>query len=236
MYYVVSDIHGCYQKFKKLLEIINFSNEKDILFVLGDAIDRECDGIEVLHLMMRYDHIVPIMGNHERMAYTILSQLERKIVIDNEKVKRRHLRAIYPICGWWFSEGGIPTIKGYSKLRKKEREAILDYIGDALPCFEIHVNGTKYVLVHAGISDFDHNKELHEYKTDAFLYERMDYERICFEDAYIISGHTPTDLIDEAYIGRILQKNHHIAIDCGAYWGKPLGCLCLDTMEEFYAY
>ena len=72
MYYVVSDIHGCYQKFKKLLDLIHFSNESDILFVLGDAIDRGFESIDVLKLMMKYDHIVPLMGNHEWMAYSIL--------------------------------------------------------------------------------------------------------------------------------------------------------------------
>ena len=91
-------------------------------------------------------------------------------------------------------------------------------------------------MVHAGISDFDPGKQLWEYPMDAFLYERMDYEKVYFEDAYIVSGHTPTDLIDKINSGRIIQKNRHIAIDCGVYWGKPLGCICLDTMEEFYAY
>ena len=51
MYYAVADIHGCYDKFVKLLNIINFSNEKDILFVVGDAVDRGKDGIKVLQLM-----------------------------------------------------------------------------------------------------------------------------------------------------------------------------------------
>ena len=33
---------------------------------------------------------------------------------------------------------------------------------------------------------------------------------------------------------RIYKKNNHIAIDCGAVYGNRLGCICLDTMEEFY--
>ena len=34
---------------------------------------------------------------------------------------------------------------------------------------------------------------------------------------------------------KIYRKNNHIAVDCGAVYGKCLACLCLDTMEEFYA-
>ncbi len=235
MYYVVSDIHGCYRKFNKLLKKINFSNDSDVLFVLGDAIDRGRDGIRVLQLMMKNDHMILLMGNHERMAYAILSQLEHKIVQGNERIKQRHLRAIHPICNLWFRSGGWATLKAYSALGKNDRESILNYMGDALPYFELQINDTRYVLVHAGIKDFDPKKELWEYRVDDFLYDRMDYEKTYFEDAYVISGHTPTDLIDPEYSGRIIHKNRHIVIDCGAYWGKALGCLCLDTMKEYYA-
>lgn len=30
------------------------------------------------------------------------------------------------------------------------------------------------------------------------------------------------------------KKNNHIAIDCGASFGGKLGCICLDTLEEYY--
>lgn len=40
MIYVISDIHGCYDKYIKMLEKIRFSSE-DTLYVLGDVLDRE---------------------------------------------------------------------------------------------------------------------------------------------------------------------------------------------------
>ena len=55
-----------------------------------------------------------------------------------------------------------------------------------------------------------------------------------FEDMTIVTGHTPTGFIDPAYTGQIWKANRHIAIDCGAVFGNPLGCICLDTMEEIY--
>lgn len=39
MQYVISDIHGCSHTFQHLLKIIGFC-EKDLLYVLGDTIDR----------------------------------------------------------------------------------------------------------------------------------------------------------------------------------------------------
>ena len=55
-----------------------------------------------------------------------------------------------------------------------------------------------------------------------------------FHDKYIVTGHTPTGYIEEKSKGKIWFGNNHIAIDCGAVFGNPLGCLCLDTFEEFY--
>ena len=39
MTYAISDIHGCYEEYIKLLEKINFS-EDDTLYILGDICDR----------------------------------------------------------------------------------------------------------------------------------------------------------------------------------------------------
>jgi len=45
--YAISDLHGQYDIFEKLLDVIDFS-ENDFLYVLGDAIDRGPDGIKIL--------------------------------------------------------------------------------------------------------------------------------------------------------------------------------------------
>lgn len=37
--YVMSDIHGCYEEYRKMLDKIRFSKE-DILYILGDILDR----------------------------------------------------------------------------------------------------------------------------------------------------------------------------------------------------
>ena len=38
MTYVISDIHGNYEKFQSILSQIKFS-DKDVLYVLGDVVD-----------------------------------------------------------------------------------------------------------------------------------------------------------------------------------------------------
>ena len=74
MKYVISDIHGDYKRYIEMLKLINF-NENDVLFVLGDVIDRGAHGIQILQHMMKYENIIPILGNHELMAYKELKFL-----------------------------------------------------------------------------------------------------------------------------------------------------------------
>ena len=56
----------------------------------------------------------------------------------------------------------------------------------------------------------------------------------------MVFGHTPARLLyrqigEPEQLDRIFHRGTMIDIDCGcAYPGGRLGCLCLDTMEEFY--
>ena len=59
MIYVVSDIHGQYEKLVKLLEVINL-NSTDELYILGDIIDRGPEIVKVVDLVMS----TPIIQKH----------------------------------------------------------------------------------------------------------------------------------------------------------------------------
>ena len=54
MTYAISDIHGCYEEYIKLLEKINFS-EDDTLYILGDICDRGEKPMEVYNDIMTRD-------------------------------------------------------------------------------------------------------------------------------------------------------------------------------------
>lgn len=51
MVYVMSDIHGCYDKYIRLLHQIELG-KNDTLYVIGDIVDRGNDGIKILWDMM----------------------------------------------------------------------------------------------------------------------------------------------------------------------------------------
>ena len=222
MIYVMSDIHGCYEEYLKLLELIKF-NDEDTLYVLGDVCDRGKYPMKILFHMMEHENIIPLFGNHDLEAYPFLV-LEYNGQLDI--YERKFL--------WWMSQGGKTTLNDFKSLTKKQQEQILSYIEEFRCYEELNINNKDYVLVHGGLKDFDVNKPLSEYKVRDLVWERPDYDMVYFPNKYIISGHTPTTLIDRSMRGKIIHLNNHILIDCGCVFGITLGCLCLNTMEEFY--
>lgn len=64
MTYFASDMHGEYDLFLNLLDKIHFS-EKDIMYVLGDIIDKGSESIKLIEFIRRKSNIKAILGNHE---------------------------------------------------------------------------------------------------------------------------------------------------------------------------
>lgn len=67
MTYAVSDLHGCYDKFKKLLRTIHFT-DKDVMYVLGDIVDYGEESIELLCDLSMRCNVIPIVGDHDLLG------------------------------------------------------------------------------------------------------------------------------------------------------------------------
>ncbi len=68
MMYLISDVHGQLDDFKKLLRKIKFNSENDKLIILVDVLDCGPDGILLLDYIspfIRKGVMELIMGNHE---------------------------------------------------------------------------------------------------------------------------------------------------------------------------
>lgn len=231
MLYVMSDIHGCYGSYRKMLDKIALG-EDDTLFVLGDVIDRGEDGIKILLDMMQRANVVPILGNHEYMAYRVLKKFNVEITEENYATQLD--AAAMEMYENWMLNGGITTLRAFRKLSLSQRDEVIDYLGEFGLYEELCAGGSSFVLVHGGLTGFDTEKDLDEYSIHDMIWDRCDYEMQYFPDRYLVTGHTPTHLIAPEYKGRIYKKNNHIAIDCGVMSGGRLGCICLDNMAEFY--
>ncbi len=229
--YVMSDIHGEFEKYREMLAKIGFSDE-DTLYVLGDVADRGEKPVEVLLNMMRRRNVIPLMGNHDAFAYKNLLPLLDEIEEDNID---SHLNAsTLGSLMSWLREGGRTTLDGFRSLSPSVREDALRYIADFSAYETVEVGGFTYVLVHAGLGNFSPEKKLSDYTLHELCEMRPDYDTPLFEDGkkIVVCGHTPTMAINGK--SEIYHGNGYIVIDCGATFGGRLACLRLEDGKEFY--
>ena len=231
MIYVMSDLHGCYDKYTQMLDKISFSN-KDTLYILGDVIDRGHDGIKILMDMMLRTNVIPVLGNHEIVAYKVLKKLNIEITEDNyDNYLDEETLGMYQE---WLLNGGNPTIKQFQTLTPEQKEVIIEYLEEFSLYESVRIANREFVLVHAGINNFDTSRALDKYSPEDFLFGKCNYNEVYYHDKFLVSGHTPTFTIKEELKGKILIENNHIAIDCGVVYGEKLGCICLNNLKTFY--
>lgn len=137
----------------------------------------------------------------------------------------------------WQRNGNRTTIDEFRKLDSDMKQEVIDFMKDFLLYEEVVSGDQTYLLVHAGLGNFSPGKNIEEYSLDERIWTRADYGKTYYDDTYLVTGHTPTQVIEgNPRPGFIYRKNHHIAIDCGAsYPGGRLAAICLDTGEEFYS-
>ena len=145
--YVMSDIHGEYEAFVKMIEKIKFKDE-DTLYVIGDVIDRGPNSIKTLLYIMEKENIELLAGNHEYMATLCLNYLLKEI--SNDIVDKLSDGMILGLLKEWNMNGGGTTLKELLSVDKKTRNRIFNYLVRLKLYKEVEVGEKKFILVHAG--------------------------------------------------------------------------------------
>lgn len=228
MIYIISDIHGCKKEYLELLRKIKFSDE-DYLYILGDVLDRGEDPIGVLRDIMNRKNVTLIMGNHEYLFYSFVKTLGLDFSNFKSEDEKWDFRA-------WVRDGGLPTFEGYLNLTQDEKKSIYNYIESRKAYATLEYKRKKYILVHAGIANFDETKALDQYDLSDFICKRADYSRRYYTDENIslVTGHTPTIAFQSGRTPRVFIRNGHIAIDCGCIYGGKLAAYCIETGKTEY--
>lgn len=224
MRYVVSDIHGNYELFVKLLKKINFS-KNDEMFILGDVIDKGKDVQKLLNLIYnsKDQNIFTLTGNHE---------LDFIDFVFDEQDRRVGDKVLIEDC------------KKYLGVQNLTMEDI-----DNICHFRYYYEEDDFVLVHAGIKLKEDGTPVPLEETDyeTFVYDRTFKNENVLPKNYkcVIFGHTPT-CFTSGMKGKIIKYQkpntvgdkvgdyYKIQIDTGNYLTGILGCLRLDDMKEFY--
>ena len=203
--------------FMDLLKKIDLK-DTDTLYVLGDVLDRGPHPIKTLLKLMEMPNAICLVGNHELMALECLKETTGGLLN-------------------WMQNGSDTTIKEFRELDREDQEEVIEFIREFSIYEEITVGDKNYLLVHSGLGNFKPEKEIEDYSLKELVWDRAEYDREYYPDKYVITGHTPTQLIEENPNPGYIYRNHnHIAIDCGScFEGGRLAAICLDTGEEFYS-
>ncbi len=226
MFYVMSDLHGRYDKYTEMIDKIALK-DSDSLFINGDICDRGPEPMKIMKDALMRCNVFPIIGDCDYRALRMLSSMEGE--------KARKDSAYMKSFAAWLKDGGMPTVTEFRGLSDEEKSDILDYIREEFVAYdEITTSEGDYLLVHAGLPGFAEGMNPDDYSVKDIISCPADFSREYFSDKILITGHTPTFKIDENSRNMIYRRNGQIGIDCGLAEGGTLGCLCLDNGKEFY--
>ncbi len=205
--YAVGDIHGCYEKLRRLMEKVwkQFEPDYDTLIFLGDYIDRGPDSFSVVkyltNLKKQFPGIIFLKGNHEEMFGQYLLGLERHAYMVN---------------------GGQHTLESYFRHNPGgEVQTIPPEHLHFYSSLSLYYESEDYIFVHAGLKD---RIPLEKQKSEDLLWIRKRFIRSDFDyGKKVVFGHTP-------FSEPLVQPNK-IGIDTGAVYGNRLTCVKLPETE-----
>lgn len=228
MTYVMSDIHGNLKAFNDILKQIDFK-PSDELYILGDVIDRNDGGIDILKWVMETENTHMLMGNHELMMLQTYGRYPTNYSLRSARK-----------C--WYQNGGDITDKKFKELEYSDRNAILEYLESLPTSFNLTVNDQEFVLVHAAWPELPTKLGfLEENPIDFAVWDRDSMFIIPqfpqFKHITFIFGHTPTCNFQNVVPLQIYNMENIFGIDCGAAYSDigRLACIRLDDMQVFYS-
>ncbi len=230
--YVMSDIHGYYDTFLKMLKKIKFSDE-DTLYIIGDIVDRGPHPIKLMLDVMSRPNVVFLIGNHELMFCECMKTLLKNVT--EEAMHDFDANSANAIAHW-MRNGADVTINEMYEQTPETRQKIMDFVLNSDVYEEVQVAGKDYILVHAGFKNYEPDKEIWDYDVFDLVWDRPDYHTDYFPGKYVIMGHTPTQFVKDAEKpGYIYRHGSNTDIDCGcSVPDGRLGCLRLEDGKEFY--
>jgi serine/threonine protein phosphatase 1 len=222
---VISDVHGQIDSFNQLLEKVKYNEAEDLLFLLGDYVDRGKDPkacVQKARVLEKLGAIV-LKGNHEDMMENALTGSGSPEYLTQ-----------------WVANGGARTLKSYGvdpgnlyqnivKGSPQLPDELLDDL-EWISKLNVYAQTEHYIFVHAGV---DPEKKLEETDEETFLWIRTPFFNGYHGKKTVIFGHTPTMFFhnsNHVYFG----NNNIIGIDGGCVFGGQLNCLELPTKSVCY--
>ncbi len=203
----ISDIHGCCDTFKALLQQIKFT-KKDQLFLVGDFIDRGSNSKGVI------DHIWALQA--DGFQITCLKGNHEELLLKGIKTGQDDLT--------WLMHGGKNTLASFKANSTLDIPTKYIQWMENLPLFVEH---DSYIFVHAGLN-FDVPNPLDA--KHSMLWIRNWYDNINYDwlkNRIIVHGHTPTSKPEIELMLDKLEYLQYLDIDAGCIFNyQGFGNLC----------
>ena len=210
--FVIGDIHGAYRALLQCFERSKFDPVHDLLISLGDVCDSWPDVSKVIDALLKIDHFVLLLGNHDAWA------LDWFLYKDSPEI--------------WTMQGGNATIQSYPG------EVPLEHIQFLTSAKNYYLLGQK-LFVHGGmkrgVSLEDQDRQIFSWDRSLvkealnLLDTGKEINLTGYEEVYV--GHTPT--IRQGSLKPIRACEVYM-MDTGAGWpGGVLTMMDIDTKEIF---
>ena len=206
--WVIPDIHGHIKTLKFLIEDRIALSRSDIIYFLGDYIDRGPDSKSVIDFIMSLQesgfNVNCIRGNHE--DYCIKAwEADQKRFLFHSKIEKE-----------WRKNGANRTLKSFGA--KRPRDINKHYI-DWMKKTKYYIELEDYVLVHAGLN-FKINNPFEDISSMMWIRDfKVDRNRL--GNKKVIHGHVPVEM---SLIDLFLNNNYDfISLDNGIYYENKDG-------------
>lgn len=228
---IISDIHGGYDLFVKLLSKINY-NSNDILFILGDILEKGPDSLKTLrYVMSLYEkgNVYMVLGNNDHICLHILNDEK----IDKYPKYLKKIRSIYHDFGEELnvdlSYDNIDNVnlRDFNKLIRENYSKELNFIKN-LPTI---IESEDFLFAHASITDYENMKDLDPYEVMRYDYfMRCNYKL----PKMLFVGHYPTVafVYDKCYVGPVTDIEKNITSIDGGYTSKIGGQINMLILNE----
>lgn len=234
MIYVMADIHGNSRRFESILRQINLQPE-DMLYVLGDVVDRHKDGVRIIRRLMAMPNARMLLGNHEYMMLRAIGE-----PIDPEPVKKPEEWKFH-----WYRNGGEVTHQYWKRIRKTLRAEVVAYLKSLPLSFDVAVGDRAYKLVHGAPVECFVPGEKYPTPTHFAVWKRWEVNDALPGNYTLVFGHTPTQYYASRNPLQVYFGDRLLGIDCGSgFPDQPeddfdpqgrLACLRLDDLQVFYS-
>jgi len=206
--FAISDIHGCFRPFYKLVNDVIRLNKSDELILLGDYIDRGEESKAVIDFIIDLQrtgfNVTALTGNHEQMLLDAWHDPS----------------ALYQ----WYMNSGSTTLFsfGISDIRQMEK-AYIDFFSG----LQFYKETGNYIFVHAGFNDYEPDPFWD--KLTMIWKCSTSYKNPLLAGRKIIHGHRPKTI---DHVRLLIESSPDvIPIDTGCVYKEEPGYGTLSALE-----